>query len=222
MKEIINVIVIDDHKLYREGIASLLKDYNINASEEACNGRDFFDKLKAKKIKSKIVLLDLEMPELDGDKTLELIKKNHSDLKVIIISQFDEGELIKAFFNKGAHGYVSKGSDAEILAQAIREVNQGKIYRDNLPELFNKAELYSKSKLFKILYSNTERRIIALLCKAKSISEIAQELGVTEKAIQAHLTEIYRKAGVRNKNEFLKYAILEGLNYLGYQKAEGA
>lgn len=218
MQQAVEVIVVDDHKLYREGLASLLKEVNIVANEKACDGKDFLDRLRANKFNANIVLLDVEMPHISGSEVLDIIVKEFPNMKAIITTQYDDEEIIKDFFNRGAYAYVPKGTDIEILKDAIIKVNSGIIYKENLADFLNRVKQYAKNKQYKSLYSLLERIIIVQVCEGKSVSEIAEELHIVNNAVTTHLTNIYRKAGVKNRQEFLIYAINEGLQYFGTKK----
>lgn len=220
MQQAIEVIVVDDHKLYREGLASLLKEVNVVANEKACDGKDFLDRLRAKQFKANIVLLDVEMPNVSGGEVLDIIVKEFPNMKAIITTQYSEWEIIKDFFNRGAYAYVPKGTDLEILKDAIIKVNSGAVYKENLAEFLKNVKQYAKSKQYKSLYTLLERIIIVRICEGKSVSEIATEMHIVNNAVTTHLTNIYRKAGVKNRQEFLIYAINEGLQYFGTKKPD--
>lgn len=215
MREVINVAIVEDQKSFITGLSSVLKNYNITINETALNGKEFFQKLEENRIASEIVLLDIEMPEMDGSEVLDVIKRKYSHLKVIIITHYDDEELIRDFFNRGVNAYVPKGTDVEVMVEAIREVKKGGTYRDNLNSLFKRTQERNKKNALKMLYSNREREIIVRLCKGKPVAEIAKELHVIEKTIESHLTDIYKKSRTKNRAEFLIYAIKDGLNYLG-------
>jgi DNA-binding NarL/FixJ family response regulator len=219
MEQTIEVIVVDDHKLYRDGLASLLKDVNVVANEKSCDGKDFLERLRTNKFKANIVLLDVEMPNISGSEVLDIIVKEFPNMKAIITTQYDDDEIIKDFFNRGAYAYIPKGTDIEVLKDAIIKVNAGNIYKENLIELFKRTKQYAKSNQYKSLYSLLERIIIVSICDGKSVSEVAMELHICSNAVTTHLTNIYRKAEVKNRQEFLIYAINEGLQYLGTRKS---
>ncbi len=194
---------------------SALANHKVCVKEEALNGKIFYEMLKSNSLNSGIVLLDIEMPEMDGGKTLDLIKKEYPNIKVIMLSQYIDEELIRDLFNRGANAYLTKDMEAVEIADAINQVNLNGEYRGNLLQLFKKNQSITKRNFLKTLYTNRETSIIVRLCEGKSVSEIASELYVINKTIESHLTDIYRKSGTKNKSEFLIYAIKEGLNYLG-------
>ncbi len=215
MNERINVVIVDDLVQSRKGAALLLKDHNIHVTEEAVNGIDFFKQYKAGSISSDIILMDIKMPEMNGSEALDVVRKNYPWLKVIMMSQYYEEELIRDLLNRGACAYITKDTDPEEFARAIREVKQTGSYIKNLCQLFKAIPERYRNDKFKMLYTNREREIIVLVCQGKSVEEMIKDLNVSGKAVEAHLTEIYRKAGVKNRAKLLIYAIDNGLNYLG-------
>ncbi|MGZ3932963.1 MAG: LuxR C-terminal-related transcriptional regulator, partial [Bacteroidia bacterium] len=156
----------------------------------------------------------LEMPVLNGSKTLDSIRLKFPKTKVVIISSYYDEELIKDHFNRGAMAYVSKKAGIDTVVAAIRKVHKGSVYKENIPELL-KTKAVRDRHYYKILFTKREQEIIRLVCIAKNLKSVASELCISDKTVEAHLTEIYKKVNVKNKSEFLVYALKEGLDYLG-------
>ncbi len=213
MVEEINIIVVDDQKLFREGISSLMKDFNINVVAEAENGLQLLKLLKT--ITPDAVLLDLEMDGLDGNETFDRVQEEFPGTKIIIVTMYDDEVLIKDFFNRGACAFLTKDSSGEEMDKAIRSVKSTGQYKGNLPALELKRIRSAKKYYYELIYTRREREIICLLCKSKTTTEIALELNISEKTIETNLTEIYKKTKVKSRPEFIKHAFKEGLNYLG-------
>jgi len=213
MQEDVSIIIVDDQKSYRDGLASLLMDFNITTKGYAGNGLQFFDLFKI--TKSDVVLIDIEMPEMDGGETLDRLRKDYPDIKAIMISGYDDETLIQDLFKRGASAYIPKDTDAEIIAHAIRVVKAKGIYKDNLAELEKKRIANAKREHYKSILPKREREIISLLCKGKKVCEMATALDIAEKTVESNLTEIYKKFGVGCRSEFLIFAMKEGLNFLG-------
>lgn len=213
MDEEINIIVVDDQKLFREGIASLLKDFHINVIAEAEEGQQLLELLK--KFRPDAVLLDLQMDGLDGNQTFDRVQGEFPGTKIIIVTMFDDESLIKDFFNRGICAFMPKDSSGEEMNRAIRAVKSTGIYKDNLPEFELKRIRSAKREYYKLIYTRREREIIYWLCQSKTTAEIALESNISEKAVETNLTEIYKKAKVKSRPEFIKLAFIKGLNYLG-------
>lgn len=205
-------MIVDDELLFREGLVSLLKKYGIETISVADNGEQALEKLKI--ISPDLVLLDLEMPVLNGSITLDKMLMLYPNIKVIIITSYHDEELIKDHFNRGAFGFVSKKEDIKTVVAAIKSVNEGKVYEKNIPQLI-KTKCEKNGHYYQLIYSEKEKVIIHYLCKENSVKEIASKLSVTESAIESHITVIYKKTNVKNRTEFLSLAFNKGLHYLG-------
>lgn len=208
----LSVILVDDQRLIREGLRSVLRDYKIKVIGEADNGFDLLDLLR--KEQPDVVLLDINIPELNGKETLVILRHEFPHVKTIIFSEYGDEEIVKSFMNAGANAYISKNTRVEILVEAIYGVKENGIYTGNLPELLTSEVFNRKRENFKSQYTNRERDIIALVCKGLSVKEIAAKLEISEKTVESNMTEIYKKAKVRSRADFLIYAINEGLHFL--------
>ncbi|MDP3146482.1 MAG: LuxR C-terminal-related transcriptional regulator, partial [Bacteroidota bacterium] len=110
--------------------------------------------------------------------------------------------------------YVSKKEDIKIVVAAIKAVHKGKIFEDNIPELL-KIKCFKDGHYYKLLYSEREKEIIHYICKGFSVKEISNILLVSCSAIETNLTIIYKKANVKNRQEFLSFALNNGLQFFG-------
>src|SRR5438552_462554 len=122
----ITIILVDDQLLIREGLKSVLKDYKIKVIGEADNGFDLIDLLR--KMQPDVVLLDINIPELNGKETLTIVKHEFPHTKTIIFSEYGDEEIVKSFMNNGANAYISKNTRVEILVEAIYGVKENGIY----------------------------------------------------------------------------------------------
>lgn len=208
----INIIIVDDETIIRHGLSSLLQEYNINTIAVANNGQEALSILKKKK--PHVLLLDLEMPILNGSKTLDNIKRRFPDLKVIILSAYYDEELIKDYLNRGAKAFVSKNQPVKTVAEAIHSVYAYGFYEENLSELFNNPAK-KDGHYYKLIFTKRELEIISLICEGKDNACIAAELFLSLKTIEGHLTEIYKKVKVKTRTKFLKHALESGLQFLG-------
>ncbi len=177
----------------------LLESYQISTIAEADNGFDLLSILKSG-VSPDVILLDLQMPEMDGGKTLDLLKNDFLDAKVIILTQYEELELKKNLISRGAVAYINKATDIEIVARCIKEVSLGV-----------QKELRLKTKGY---YTKREIEIIDKICRGKSNKEIANDLNIVTKTVEAHKNSIYRKSQKESTFSFLEFAFRHGLNYL--------
>ncbi len=207
----INLMIVDDEILFRQGIVYLLKKYGIITSCVADNGEEALELLKSHS--PEVILLDLEMPILNGSLTLNKMLQRFPKAKIIIVTSYHDEELIKDYFNRGAFGFISKNENIKTVVAAIKAVHKGSIYKENIPQLLQN-KCYKDGHYYKMIYTSREKDIIYYLCKGDSIKEISIKLSITEGTIAVILTEIYRKANVKNRAEFLTLAFEKGLQYL--------
>lgn len=214
----INILIADDEKLFRDGLKSMLAEHQIFVTATADDGEQALVQLS--RSKHDVVLLDLEMPVLNGSQALDRICKRFPGTRVVIVSSYYDKQLIRDHFNRGARAYVSKREDVNTVVAAIRNVYAGKVYMENIPELL-KTKAVRDRHYYKMLFTKREQEIIRLLCVAKDMKSVAAELFISEKTVEAHLTGIYKKVKVKNKSEFLVYALREGLEFLGQPVPRG-
>jgi DNA-binding NarL/FixJ family response regulator len=160
-----------------------------------------------------VVLLDIKMPVMDGHRTHDLIKRRHPNTKVIILSFYDEFSYIGEFIIKGAHGYLKKNENIEIVAKAIHTVNDGDFYFDKkissavIDSLIKSAHKYFEQLKLSLL----EIDILRQICEEKTSAEIAQILGITEKAIEYHRGNIYERTGAKTLAGLIRFANKHGI-----------
>jgi two-component system response regulator DegU len=207
----ITIIISEDHKMLREKYVEVLEPYGIHTIGQAANGKETLDLLKIHS--PDILLLDLNMPIMDGSTTMTSIVKFHPYTKIIILSYHNSDILINDYIARGAKGYLPKDqADVEMLADTIRRVNDGETVvirsenkEDNLEEILSRRQL----------------EIIPLVCSGMTNKEIAEEIGLTERAIEKQKQKLYTKTSTHNLVSFLSYAIRQGLHFLGkpYKKS---
>jgi DNA-binding NarL/FixJ family response regulator len=204
MEETIEIIVAEDSHLWRKTIIQELEHYQIKAIGEAETGKELLSQLKNKT--PHIVILDLEMPEMDGNEAFSIMKEKYPDIKVIILSQHDDISLMENYVQRGASGFLSKqaiSGDLRILADGIKSV------------FHNRQFNFSNASGHEILYTWRETEIIPLLCQGKTSKQIAEELGIAEKTVEGYRKRIYKKTKTKNALEFIRYGIKKGLEFLG-------
>ena len=187
----IKVILVDDHPLFREGLTYRLSlDETIDVVGEAENGKQALELIK--KIEFDIVLMDINMPEMDGMYVLELIKEQDIDCKVLMLSMHDNKEYILGAMRHGADGYILKDVPGKELIDAIKKVISGKHYfSSEVTEILSK-ELAGEQGL------NNKR--------------IAQEINVSVRTVETHKRNIKQKLGIDSTLGLMRYAIDYGLD----------
>lgn len=205
----VRVAIADDHDLVRQGMRSLMElEDSIEVKFCAKNGQDLLDKLGDNEVD--IVLLDLDMPVLSGDKALPIITEEFPSVDVLIISMHYMTDLIHRCVANGAKGFLPKQSDFEQVVDAIHSIKQKGYYFD---------DMVSKSLLSEIKKGNItdneltprEVEIIEFVCEGKRNKEIADILNVSPRTVEGHRRNISEKTNTNNAVELVIYAIRNGL-----------
>jgi DNA-binding NarL/FixJ family response regulator len=199
------ILIADDHRLMLAGIRRALEGVEgFEIVGEAHTGSQVLPLVG--RTNPDVVLLDLRMPQMDGLTCIELIRKRHPKVKVVVLSVFNEPDRIQAALKRGASGYIVKSVNPLDLPSALRQALEGTVYHAlGLPEIDEEASAKSAGL--------TEREIAILKAVARGLSNqaIGKELWVTEQTVKFHLTNIYRKLGVANRTEAARYAYQHGL-----------
>jgi len=216
----IRVLICDDHTLFREGLRSLLQNEpGVEVVGEAENGRDAIEKLK--QIPADVVLMDISMPHLNGFEATQKIVQTCKNVRVLVLTMYDEDDLIIRCLEAGASGYVLKDAPAEQLVYAIREARKGGKYLS--PSVVNKVvsqylQTSVRPKDAYDLLSNREREVLKMLAEGLSVKEIAYRLKLSVKTVEAHKYNLMRKLDVHDRTELVKYAIQKRLIRLSEAK----
>ena len=210
------VAIVDDHTLFRKGLASLIAvfpDYKVLF--DASSGKDFIAQLNPKKLPD-IVLMDISMPEMDGFSTTEWLKQNHPDVKVLALSTMDAETAIIKMIKCGAKGYVLKDADLSELKLAFSELMRvGFYYNDIISRkvMQNLTQLVDdKSELSAFMNLNeNELTFIKLACSEKTYQQIAKEMFKSEKTIDGYRADIFQKLNISSRVGLAMFAIKHGI-----------
>ena len=210
----IKVLIVDDHRLLRDGLAALLAQVEdveivgaVPSGEEAVS---VFPSLKPD-----VILMDIMMGGMTGIEATRWIKEQDSNIKIILISSEIKKELVTAGIQCGIDGYLPKDVELDVLADAIRTVkNGGRYFNEAITNLVFE-EFYQKKKLTnpqgKVTLPNDltkrEQEVLALVASGKSNREVADELFISIKTVDTHKNHILDKLGLKNTAELVKYAI---------------
>lgn len=214
--EKINIAVVDDQQLFRQGMTSLLKEFkDLNIMFEASNGEELLDKLKRMDELPKVILLDIEMPVMDGLETTVHLKQKYPEIKVVILTMHDEEEMVVHMIEAGAHGFLPKNEDIEHVVDAIYAVHEnGYYFNDKISRAMVNGLVSSKKiiPLFKATeLSKRELEILELICREYTSVEIGQKVGLSARTIDNHRLSILKKIGARNTVGMVMYAVKRGL-----------
>lgn len=211
MEKIIHLALADDHRIYRDGIRMSLKRYeNIRIIWEAEEGKDMLHKLKMKL--PDILIMDISMPETDGIKALQLIKKEFENLKVIILSMYNDKETITKMMEFGANAYLTKTVDAEEIFKAIISCFNHEFYFNDLVNSAVLLKLQQKNSAKKVFltgvkFNEKEIKILKLLSEDKTTEEISDEIFLSPRTVESIRQNMKTKVGVKTIGGLLMYGI---------------
>lgn len=202
----IKVLVADNHPVVREGLnAALGKTNEINVIASVSTTSELFDALA--KEKPDVVLLEMDIPEVNGITALRKMKKDYSDVKVLIFSAQAEDVYALSTLRAGASGYVSKTATIDTLINAISKVAEGGMFITNeLAQRLAFDESTNKPRRFFRKLSTREVEVLKLLASGKRNKHVAEELGLNEKTVSTYKARLMRKLNVDNMVDMLQQA----------------
>lgn len=206
--------VVDDQKLFRQGLISMLNEFSgLKVIIEAENGRDLIEAMK--KSKPDVILLDLEMPVMDGIETTEAVRKRYPDVKIIILTMHDDDSFISHLIEKGANGFLLKDTHIESVVDAIYAVAEtGFHFNERISKAMVKGLVKSQRIKPSFTAANLTRKeleVLLLICKEHTTREISDMLGISTRTVDGHRDNILQKTGARNTAGIVMYAVKNGL-----------
>jgi len=208
MSEQIKIVIADDHSIIREGLKQLLEmDGDILVVGEAGNGEECLDSIDT--LKPDVVLLDINMPVMNGLKMLEKLRNSkNNNQKVLILTIHNEVEYLMKAVEIGVEGYVLKDADSVILKKAIYKVYSGEKYIDySMVPLMNEKIALEKEIIEDDKLTRREIEVLKLLAEGLFNKEIAYKLSISEKTVKNHVSNIFKKIGVFDRTQAAVYAI---------------
>jgi DNA-binding NarL/FixJ family response regulator len=214
--EPIRVLVVDDHRVVREGLRSYLELVDdIEMVGEAASGRaalDYLARAKAQGGLPEVVLMDLMMEPTNGIETTAAVKERHPEIEVVAVTSFVEEEKVHAALEAGAAGYLLKDAEADEVAVAIRAAQRGEVHLDPAVARQLTASLRrSATASPKDLLTEREQEILALVAQGKANKEIAAELVISERTARTHVSNILSKLDLTSRTQAALWAVREGL-----------
>ena len=214
MKGTISIILVDDHKMVREGLKALIeKQSDMKVVAEADSGTSSIELIKEHG--PDIVVMDISMPDMNGIEATKEILKSCPRTKVVILSMHADRRFATGALNAGALGYVLKDSASDELILAIRNIYNGEIFLSSkitevvVKDYVSKQSLKQKHAVSEL--SLREKEVLKHLAEGKTTKGTASELGISIKTVEAHRHQIMEKLQLHSIAELTKYAIREGL-----------
>jgi DNA-binding NarL/FixJ family response regulator len=210
----IKVLIADDHKMFRQGLRMLFEmEPDIKIVGEARDGIEAEQLAEA--LQPDVILMDINMPGLDGMEATRRILKTRPDAAIIILTMFREDEHVFQAIRAGAHGYVLKDADSNEVMKAVRAVAAGESVLDTAmtAKVFNQFKVMSEmtEKTNAEGLTDRELEILSLIAQGSSNREIGDRLFLSEKTIKNYVTSIFQKLQTNDRTQAAVYAIQHGL-----------
>jgi len=207
----IRVMLADDHTLFRQGIRNIIAaETDLEVIGEAATGNDAVD--RATELRPDVILMDIGMPGISSFEATRHIKKNRPETKVLFLTMYDDEDYLVEGMEVGASGYVLKDSPAPQLVAAIRDIWRGGSYLSPrmLSQLVDdfRTRVKSTNRMPRsATLTSREREVLKMLAEGSSVKEIACDLNLSVKTIEAHKFNLMRKLDIHNKAQLVQYAI---------------
>jgi two-component system invasion response regulator UvrY len=206
-----NIALVDDHVLLRSGLAGMLKESGYSVLFEADNGKDFIEKIK-KGYEPDIVLLDINMPVMDGYATAAWIKTNYPEIKVLALSMYDDEEAIIKMLKNGARGYILKDSHPSELKAAIESLaTKGFYYSEMVTGRLMRSIMDDDGNAVDDSLSEREIEFLKLAATEMTYKEIAEQMHLSPRTIDGYRDTLFEKLNIKSRVGLVLYAIKNGI-----------
>ena len=208
-------VLVDDHALLRNGLAGLVRELGYDVLFEADNGKEFIEKLKKDNLPD-IVLLDINMPQMDGYDTAAWIKRNHPEIRILALSMYDDENAIIRMLKNGAGGYILKDTEPAELKKAMDAVcNKGFYYAEMVTgrlihTIHSMQEENSPAKAVSGL-NERELEFLKLAATELTYKEIAEQMHLSPRTIDGYRDDLFEKLNIRSRVGLVLFAIKNGI-----------
>jgi len=211
----IKVAIADDHKIFRKGVILSLRTYpNIKFVQEAENGEELLAGIGESN--PDVVLMDLRMPQKDGIETTKLISKSYPDIKVLVLTMYEDERFVSHLMENGANGYLLKSADPSEIKKAITEVMTRGYYLNNFVNRVLLKKSHARAKAIpslnsEVVVNDKEREVIRLLCMEYTAQEIAQKMEISPRTVEAIKDRLMERFGTKNTAGLVFFAVKNNL-----------
>jgi NarL family two-component system response regulator YdfI len=207
----IRILIVDDHAIVREGLRLILETVqDFVVIGEAADGSEAIRMVA--ELSPEVILMDLRMPKMDGITAIQQLGKDQPEIAVIILTTYNEDELIYKGLQAGARGYLLKDTGKEPLFNTIRAAARGEtlLSSEIMERLLFQKEMKADKRVGEMELTEREEEVLTAVAEGQTSKEIAYRLDITERTVKAHLTSIYNKLGVDSRAAAIAEAAKRG------------
>jgi DNA-binding NarL/FixJ family response regulator len=204
----IDVMIVDDHAVLRDGLKTIFSyDPEISKVDEAYSAEDLLEKLKRSSLLPDVVILDINLPGIDGVEAIRHIKKISKKIKVLILTMYNHDEYLMKALSQGADGYLLKDAPSDELVEAIKKISKGEpiLHPSLTKKLFDYHLKQSEKEDTKL--TNREKEVLICLVEGLSNKEIADKLYISDKTVKIHVSKIFKKLNVKSRSQAVIHAV---------------
>jgi len=206
-KKDFNLVIVDDHLLVADSLKSLIEMFSgYHVLYHAKNGFDLQQKLKQDTLPD-VILLDVNMPVMNGYETMEWLNKEHPEIKVLALSMDDDEQMVLKMLSKGANGYMLKDIHPETLKVALNEVMEKGYYHSDRVTTTLLNSLKPKEEKPTIRLNDKEQTFLQFACSELTYQEIAKKMFISPKTVDNYRNELFKKFGVKNRVGLVIYGL---------------
>jgi DNA-binding NarL/FixJ family response regulator len=210
-ESLITIGLVDDHKLFRKGLAELLGNFTgYQIVVESNNGKEILQWLE-RNVPPQIMLVDINMPEMDGYETVVRLKQKHPDLPILALSMDDDERSILQMIKAGARGYVLKDADPAELRCAVRDIVEKGVYHSDLVSSVLLRNVRREVPFGSATLTDRESEFLKLACSEFTYKEIADKMCVAPRTIDGYRETLFEKLGVKSRVGLVLYAVRNGI-----------
>ncbi|MDQ6845159.1 MAG: response regulator transcription factor [Bacteroidota bacterium] len=210
---IITIAIADDHKIFRDGIKMALSPrHNLKMIWEAEDGKDLLHRMEIKK--PDVLLMDIRMPEIDGINAIELLRKKYQELKIIVLTMYDDQQMISKMMEMGANAYLTKTTDPDEIYEAILTCMNEDFYFNQLVNNAVMGKLMQKKNVrqhygshIPITFSEKELKILQLLAEDKTTEDISKIIFLSPRTIETIRQNMKNKVGAKTIGGLITYGL---------------
>lgn len=204
------ILIADDHAMFRDGLASLLSsNRSWEIARKVSDGLEVLKALETERFD--VILLDINMPGMNGIETVEIVRQKYPQVKVLMLSMFNDIKNIQKVIKAGAHGYLLKDSSKKELIEGITTVLEGgTFFVDQVKEVLIHG-LRSENSFNEVKLTDREKDILELICREYTTQQIAQKLDVSTHTVETYRKNLLAKTGAKNSVGLLKFALENNL-----------